>query len=198
MREGYSELLSRVPWSYFVTLTCDPKRYPKMGVESWQSAWSWFHTSWIRESAIAAGQAWRDDRGKLHGRWANGWRHGRGRPQWVLALEPHRDDRLHAHALVRLTRDLPWLDYKLGQRIWSENRGTWCRFEVPRSRADVCGYVSKYVVKGGSDGLTFSDNFEAPRLPVASATGLPAVPAGVAGASGIGWGDTYLSPGGQA
>lgn len=183
VREGYAELLSRVPWSYFVTLTADPKRYPRMGFESWTKAWVWFHYQWLKSAAIAAGQArWDDQAEKLRGPWANAWRRGSGHPQWALALEPHRDDRLHAHALVRLTSDLPWLDYRIGQELWSKSgRGSWCRFEVPRSPADVCSYVSKYVVKCGSDAITFSDNFEAPRMPVC---GESAATSALAGAPG--------------
>ena len=169
VREGWHNLLSRVTWSYFITLTYDPSRFPRSGEESWLSSWRWFLFAWLSSCAEANGQAWRDSEGRWHGSWANAWRHGRGRPIWALALEPHRDDRLHAHVLLRLTRDLPWLDYKSGQSLWWKNRGL-CKFERPRSQEHVCSYVSKYILKRGSDAVTLSENFEAPRITVAVAT----------------------------
>lgn len=88
---------------------------------------------------------------------------------WVLALEPHRDGRLHAHVLVKMTRHLEWLDYTIGQDLWRNGcdgrpgRGI-CWFEVPRSQLHVSCYVAKYVVKFGGDALTFSENFDAARM----------------------------------
>lgn len=169
VRHGWGDLLSRQPWSYFLTLTFDPKRFARSGPESWLSSWRWFLFAWLSECAIQAGKAHRDDRGRLHGPWANAWRHGRGRPVWCLALEPHADGRLHAHVLLRLTSDLPWLDWSVGQRLWADARGL-CRFEVPRSKDHVSNYVAKYVVKFGSDAITLSENFDAPRMAVAAAT----------------------------
>jgi len=163
VRDGYAELLARVPWSYFVTLTYDPKRHPRSGEESWRKSWEWFLWAWLRSSAIAAGQAWEDDRGNLRGPWVNAWRKGSGRPVWVLALEPHRDDRLHAHVLLRMTRNLPWLDWKVGQVLWRSNRGG-CWFEAPRDHEHVTRYVAKYILKSGSEGLFLSPNFDAPRM----------------------------------
>lgn len=164
VHQGYTELLSRVPWSYFVTLTADPKR-GRMGPESWLKSWRWFHYEWLKECAVATGRAWAGDDGQVHGPWVNRWRAGKDRPVWVVGLEPHRDGRLHCHALLRLTGDVQRLDYERGQSLWSRRgRGAWCRFEVPRNRADVCAYVSDYVSKGGSDAIYFSDTYDAPRM----------------------------------
>lgn len=160
---AWQELLSRVQWDYFLTLTYDPKRYPRSGPESWLKAWRWFLFAWLSECALQAGQAERDERGRLCGSWMNAWRKGRGQPMWILALEPHRDDRLHAHVLLKLTRHLTWLDYEVGQKLWQGSRGH-CWFEVPRSRGQVAAYVAKYVVKLGSDALTLSPNFDAARM----------------------------------
>jgi hypothetical protein len=154
-----------VPWSYFVTLTADPSRYGRVGPELWLKSWRWFHYEWLKECAVATGRAHVDEAGKLRGPWANGWRHGKGHPIWVVGLEPHRDGRLHCHALLRLTGELQRLDYQIGQALWAKRgRGRICRFEVPRSRDDVCVYVSEYVAKGGSDAITFSENYDAPRM----------------------------------
>lgn len=168
VRAGWASLLTRVPWDQFITLTFDPNRFPRGGQESWLSAWRWFQFNWLGSCAEKAGQAWRDQAGRWHGSWANAWRHGRGRPMWALALEPHRDDRLHAHVLLRMTRELPWLDWKLGSDLWWANRGR-CWFERPRSREHVCAYVAKYVLKSGSDSVFLSDNFDAPRMTAALA-----------------------------
>ena len=159
---AWAELLSRVPWDYFITLTYDPKRFPRSGEESWQSSWRWFLFAWLSRCALAAGCA-QEHGTRLSGPWVNAWRKGRGRPMWVLALEPHRDDRLHAHVLVKLTRDLPWLDYRIGQKLWQSNRGI-CWFDKPRSQSHVAAYVAKYVVKSGSDSITLSENFDAARM----------------------------------
>ena len=170
---AWQELLSRCDWDYFVTLTVDPRRFPvvrgkrrvpRMQGESWLKAWRWFLFQWIRACAIRSGRA-RQEGDRLRGPWINAWRHGRGRPMWVLALEPHRDGRLHAHALVKMTRDLPWLDYKVGVDLWWKDRGiAW--FERPRSQSDVQRYVTKYVTKheGGSGSLYLSQNCDFARM----------------------------------
>lgn len=180
VRHEWAALLGRVPWDYFVTLTFDPKRHPRSGVESWVKAWRWFLFAWVCACAKAAGQcrewdrpeAWQEtERGTwrrrpgrvgLSGPWINAWRRG-ARPSWVLALEPHQDGRLHAHVLVKLSGDLRRLDYRVGQDLWRGSRGV-CWFEKPRSRERVAEYVAKYVTKWGSDALTFSENFDAARL----------------------------------
>lgn len=162
-RDECAGLLARVAWTYMVTLTVDPKRFPRMGPESWLKAWRWFLYTWLSTCAVEAGQARRDPDGRMRGPWVNAYRAGRGCPMWILATEPHRDDSLHAHSLVKLTRDLPWLDYKVGHRIWNRDRGhAW--IESPRDQVHVVGYVSKYVMKGGLDGLTFSPNWDAARM----------------------------------
>lgn len=181
VRFAWQELLSRVRWDYFITLTVNPRWFPRMGAESWAKAWTWFLFTWLSESAVAAGQGekvpstiktvrvkkggeWVDEPVmRVKGPWANAWRKGRGKPMWVLALEPHRDSRLHAHVLVKMTRDLAWLDYSVGQKIWQAHRGI-CWFEVPKSQVEVGAYVTKYVVKSGSDALIFSENFDAARI----------------------------------
>lgn len=163
VRFAWQELLSRCQWDYFLTLTLDPKRFPRSGPESWVKSFRWFLFTWLSESAIVAGVARKDERGRLSGSWVNAWRKGRGQPMWVLALEPHRDDRLHAHVLVKMTRYLEWLDFSAGQKLWQANRGI-CWFEVPKSAARVGAYVAKYVVKCGGDALTFSPNFDAARM----------------------------------
>lgn len=163
LHHEWASFLSRVDWDYFVTLTLDPSRYPRSGPESWLHSWRWFLFAWLCASAEKVGQVRRDDAGRLRGPWINAWRHGRGRPMWVLALEPHRSGRLHAHVLLKLTRDLPWLDYRVGQQLWWDNRGL-AQFERPRSQGHVAAYVAKYVVKLGSDALTLSDNFDASQI----------------------------------
>ena len=101
VRRGWSDLLCRVDWDLFVTLTFDPKRFPRSGPEAWLSSVRWFLSAWLEECAVLTGLAFRAG-DKLRGPWANAWRHGRGRPMWALALEPHRDGRLHAHVLLKL------------------------------------------------------------------------------------------------
>lgn len=178
VRDAWVELLGRVGWDLFITLTLDPRRYARSGQESWLKAWEWFLWTWCKETAIGDGVAWEDDHtGKLKGPWANGWRHGR-RPMWVLVMEPHDNGKLHAHVLLKFNAGgLLRLDWAAGQAIWEANRGKWCRFEVPRSQDDVCGYVAKYVLKGGDlalGSLVLSDNFQAPRITPAAVGGVSA------------------------
>lgn len=170
VRHGWSDLLCRVEWDLFVTLTFDPKRFPRSGPEGWLSSVRWFLAAWLQASAVAAGLAYTDGR-RLRGPWANAWRHGRGRPMWCLAIEPHADGRLHAHVLVKLAGQLKRLDWAIGSRLWNDSRGL-CRFEVPRSQEHVTRYVAKYVVKFGSDAVTLSENFDAARMPAGGAGGV--------------------------
>ena len=168
-RAAWAEFLGRMPWDYFGTLTVDPKRFPRMGEEGWHKAWEWFLHEWWMQSARACGGAWKHG-DRWRGPMANEWRKGKRRPQWVQAIEPHRDGRPHCHTLIKLSGQLQRLDYSIGHRIWNENRGFgW--FEKPRSQQDVADYCSKYVTKHeyGSGALTLSPNLDIARMAVVTA-----------------------------
>ncbi len=83
---------------------------------------------------------------------------------WACGTEFHRDGRIHFHSLLAcphcdlnvVARRLSWMD-------WWRDRFGFARIEQPASNEDVCGYVSKYVSKGGE--VDFSRNFGATRPP---------------------------------
>lgn len=164
LRSQWAQFLGRAAWTYLITLTFDPKRHPRSGPEQWVKAWRWFLFAWMSSCAIQAGLAKREG-DRIRGPWVNSYRKGRGVPMWVLATEPHRDDRLHAHALLMMTRNQPWLRYSEAHRVWQGSYG-WLGLEKPKSQLQVSAYVSKYVVKCGPDALTISPNFDAARMPV--------------------------------
>lgn len=161
--EAYTELLKRVEWSLFATMTFDPKRYPRSSEMVWISSWRWFLFTWMKETALDYGQLRVTEAGRYRGPFINAWRRGQGRPMWVLAFEPHRDNRLHCHVLMKLKREMN-LDWKKGCDIWYKNRGI-CWFEKPVDQHQVCNYVTKYFSKSGtSDAFVFSENFDSPKM----------------------------------
>jgi len=145
-RKAWADLLMRQPWHWFCTLTFKPKHDGRGGgihPEKARKAFALFLSSINRE---------------LYGpRW-----HKPGKREntlvWANGTEFHKDGRVHFHALLaspqidlnEIARRLSWMDW------WFEHFGI-ARIEPPDTQADVCGYVSKYVVKGGE--VELSDNF---------------------------------------
>jgi hypothetical protein len=132
------------PWHWFATLTFRPERCgPKAGMhpEAADKAFRFWVSSLNRE---------------LWGpRWA---KKEHGGVVWARGQEFHKSGRIHFHAVLSapgadlnlLARRLDWMDF------WYAHFGI-ARIESPSSQNDVCGYVSKYVCKGGE--LEFSRNF---------------------------------------
>jgi hypothetical protein len=143
---GYAEFLGRIPWQQFWTLTFRVSKAGRFGgvhEEMADKAFRFFVSCINRE---------------IYGRnW--GKRPHRG-IMWARGQEFHRDGRLHFHAVAaaptddlnRLIRRYDW--HEFWYREFGRNR-----IEAPRSQADITGYVSKYVSKGGS--IDLSPNFGA-------------------------------------
>lgn len=151
-RQAWADLLMREPWHWFVTLTFRIKHEGRGGgihPEKASKAWHLFVNS-INEELY--GRRWRKKRGD------------QGGIVWALGEEFHKDGRIHFHALASctegdlsaFTRRLAWMDW------WYREFGI-ARIYPPDSQDDVCGYVSKYVVKGGE--VDFSSNFGKARVP---------------------------------
>lgn len=143
---GFADLLGRVSWQQFWTLTFRVKRAGRTGgvhEEAADKAFRFFVSSINRE---------------LFGpRWSKRWHGGL---QWARGQEFHRDGRLHFHAVASSpTGDL---NQQISRYQWHE---FWYRefgrnrIEAPRSQQDVAGYLAKYVTKGGT--VDFSKNFGA-------------------------------------
>lgn len=146
-RRAWADLLMRQPWHWFCTLTFKPKHDGRGGgihPEKARKAFALFLSTLNRE---------------LYGpRWYKPGNKARGGLVWANGTEFHKDGRVHFHALVacaqvdlnELARRLDWMDW------WFEKFGI-ARIEPPDTQEDVCGYISKYVVKGGE--VELSDNF---------------------------------------
>lgn len=146
LADAYVSLLSRQPWHQFWTLTFDPSVERSCGgvhPEKADKAFRFFVSSLNREL------------------WGPKWAKrpaANGGVVWVRGQEFHRSGRIHFHAcaaapttdLNSVMRRLTWMDF------WANHFG-WARLEVPESQQDICGYVSKYVSKGGL--VDFSANF---------------------------------------
>ena len=173
---GYAELLRRVPWQQFWTLTFRVSKGGRGGGvhgEAADKSFRFFVSSINRE---------------LYGaNWGKRWHGGL---QWARGQEFHRDGRLHFHAVAaaadgdlnRLMSRYQWHEF------WYQHFGR-NRIEAPRSQADITGYVSKYVTKGGE--VDFSRNFGAWQPPPIDYTAAPEQHALIQAASITG------SPGGQ-
>lgn len=98
------------------------------------------------------------------GKFVDRWDKHRGRPVWVMGIEPHKSGALHFHAIIhhrsyerKLRRDLGWLSWKYGfkasqedwvkKKVKSSNGWGNNKLEKPDSQEAVRGYVSKYVCK---------------------------------------------------
>lgn len=143
---AYAELLGRVPWHWFCTLTFRPHLVSGTGgvhPERADKAFRLFISKINRE---------------LYGaNWSR--RHHQGL-MWARGSEFHKDGRLHFHAVVSahgndlniLTKRYDWHEY------WYKEFGR-NQIEAPRSQDEITHYVSKYVTKGGV--VDFSPNFSA-------------------------------------
>ncbi len=143
---GYAELLQRIPWQQFWTLTFRVSKSGRNGGvhgEAADKAFRYF-VSCINREAYGP-------------KWSTRWHGG---IQWARGQEFHRDGRLHFHAVAAAATDD--LNRVINRYDWHE---FWYRefgrnrIEQPRSQADITGYVSKYVTKGGE--VDFSRNFGA-------------------------------------
>lgn len=144
--QGYADLLRRVPWQQFWTLTFRISKQGRNGGmhgEAADKAFRYFVSCLNRE---------------IYGpKWSTRWHGG---IQWARGQEFHRDGRLHFHAVAAApTDDLNKLASRYEwHEFWYREFGR-NRIEAPRSQADITGYVSKYVTKGGE--VDFSKNFGA-------------------------------------
>lgn len=144
--QGYAELLQRVPWQQFWTLTFRPSKSGRNGgmhEEAADKAFRFFASCINRE---------------IYGpKWSTRWHGGL---MWARGQEWHRDGRLHFHAVAAAaTDDLSRLMSRYQWHEWWYREFGRNQLEAPRSQSDITGYVSKYVSKGGV--VDFSRNFGA-------------------------------------
>lgn len=166
--QGYAELLQRVPWQQFWTLTFKLSKTSRTGgmhEEAADKAFRYF-VSCLNRSIYGP-------------KWASRWHGG---IQWARGQEFHRDGRLHFHAVAAApTDDLNRLASRYEWHEWWYREFGRNRIEAPRSQADITGYVSKYVTKGGV--VDFSRNFGAWNPPPIDYTRRPEQDALIAGDS---------------
>ncbi len=178
VREGYAELLGRYDWDVFATLTYGGRVWCPEKVERNFRSWIFRWQEQTAEERCMCSVSWRrrtDGYGRVvgqtakrRGTWWNAYRAGRAFPTWVLGIEAHRSGLLHAHAIIRWSRALPDLRWRLGHELWRNPKSEGGfghglnRVVPPKNCNHVAGYVAKYVVKGGD--LVFSPSFDAARL----------------------------------
>lgn len=143
-QRAWADLLSRQPWHWFATLTFKPKHEGRAGgvhPEKGDKAFRLLVSSINRD---LYGPRWHK---KRHGGLV-----------WARGTELHKDGRIHFHGLIScVERDLNEVERRLSWMDWWAKDFGWARIEKPESQDDVCGYVSKYVVKDGE--VDFSPNF---------------------------------------
>lgn len=130
---------------------------------------------------------------RYKGKFVDRWDKHRGRPVWVMGIEPHKNGALHFHAIIHhrsfqneLNREQGWLSWKYGfkatQEDWLKRKvkpsNGWGhnRLETPNSQDDVRGYVSKYVCKnetmpGWYHDVVFSRTLDAKARPSGTSHG---------------------------
>ena len=183
LRDAWTLLLSRYQWDCFATLTFKTPRHDQFEIVNAFNLWlmKWHQTEAMAHGSVKVDVKRRQDaygrelppRIKRTGSWWNNWRRGRGRPVYVLGIEPHQSGDLHLHAVIKFMT--PWTMIRtVGWRVWSDpdyaagmNMG-WSRIEAPKSQDDVSGYCSKYVTKGGELVLSASFNACDVQTPISS------------------------------
>ena len=107
---------------------------------------------------------------ELYGRdWSRRWHGG---IMWGRGDEFHKDGRIHFHALfASASHDLNTLMSRYQWHEWWFKEFGRNQIERPRSQADISGYVSKYVSKGGE--VALSKNFGAWISPCADFSAKP-------------------------
>lgn len=149
--------MAKHPWDVFATLTWAEATGPE---KVRRDFWTWLNR-WSGDTAVRLGLGvWIERNGRrfLKGWWRNQTGKGHHRVEWVLGVEPHRTGRLHAHALVKFPACLGSPDRSYGWDLWKQWHGL-ARIEPPRGAEDVAAYVSKYVVKTGSE-LNISESYQ--------------------------------------
>lgn len=143
---AYADMLGRLPWHWFVTLTFRPQHETHGNGVHPEKADKAFR---VLVSSI--------NREIFGVRW---WKRPQTQLIWARGQEFHKSGRIHFHAvfaaphadLNALTRRMDWVDW------WWREFGI-ARIERPTDQEDVARYVSKYVVKDGE--IDFSPNFPA-------------------------------------
>lgn len=188
---AYGEFLARAyPWEYFHTCTLD-NVHSQAGERILQGhvhryLWRLFHESAVRiggAERIMGTAREKDPRTGLtrtarravayRGPLAKAYkRQPLVRPVYVFAIEPHKSNQLHVHAMSYFPRyfyvnerpdvSLPWqqswIDYPTAIKAWGWGR---IKLERPRCQEAVCEYVAKYLSKLGE--VEFSRTFESGR-----------------------------------
>lgn len=75
------------------------------------------------------------------------YKHNRG-VRWCRATEPHKNGRIHFHALLG-AEELAAVDRFAWMEVWEELGGGFARIYLPLSETAVRLYCAKYVTKGG-------------------------------------------------
>lgn len=143
---AYAELLGRLAWQWFLTLTFRPQYRDARGGIHPEKADKAFRLLVSCINRECYGKNWH--------------RRPHGGVVWARGQEFHKSGRIHFHAVAAaptadlnaLTRRLDWMDW------WYREFGI-ARIERPSDQEDVARYVSKYVVKDGE--IDFSRNFPA-------------------------------------
>lgn len=179
VHQSWCDLLHRYIWQEFSTLTFklpmrDPVRLVQMA-NLWMTK-RHFAKAASEGTAVKYSKSKRDAYDRplpestgYKGKFANYWRRGKGRPVWVMAIEPHKSGALHAHMLINYTIPTGPLCRIEGTRIWKDELGFgFCRTLPVKNQGGVNGYVAKYVLKGNRPGsgwyndIQFSKTFNAP------------------------------------
>tara|TARA_R110002110_G_scaffold415821_1_gene656726 strand:+ start:52525 stop:53022 length:498 start_codon:yes stop_codon:yes gene_type:complete len=132
LKKAWIDYLEPYDWQWFCTLTFAGSTHPEKCSKAFRH--------WINQINR-----------KIYG---TGWQNKGGGLYWILALEYHKDSRIHFHALLGDSpRDLNELfSRKEASALWHG----YSKIEVPNKKNIVINYVCKYVVKGGE--LTPSPN----------------------------------------
>ena len=180
IKKNYVDYISRYNWHEFATLTF--KQLQRNPVRLKDMADHWLMKRHFRQAesegtAIKVTKEKRDgyDRPlpsvtRYKGPFANRWSKGRGRPIYVMAIEPHKTRRgLHAHLLIHYTSFEKPLSRIEGTKLWKDELGFgFIRTDKVKSQEAVSKYISKYVLKGNRQDsdqdchIEFSDSFSAP------------------------------------
>ena len=144
IQSAYADFIAGFEWYWFCTLTFRDPPHPESAEKRFRF---WIH----KINQLIYGRRYR--------------KRGQG-IYWILALEYHKSDAIHLHALLADTEDLnARFRRQRAKAMWFEIAGLAKVEKIANSKA-VTRYVSKYVSKGGE--LTFGPGLQnyARQLPV--------------------------------
>ena len=178
----YADWLGDVEWNSFITFTLESTSNQKRvmdfsHLENKVHKVIYQHTRALWNGYEQSGEACLH-RSKVDehtvGNFSRKWKNGKLKPNYIIALEPHKNGSPHAHVLIgHPAIEFAKWDFHLWRELWNRVRhGGIFKLEPIRNSQKVTKYITKYVTK--SNGYPLAINIRPNLAEQNDAHGLPA------------------------